>query len=76
MSKIVYCKKCHKKKRFGSYESAIESISKISNYEVVDKCTSSCGLGKKQFFVEIDEELIVAKDFKELLKLIKEHDEN
>ncbi len=76
MSKITYCKKCHNKKRFGSYEDAVAKISEISNDEVVDKCTSSCGLGKKQFFVEIEEELIVAEDFKELLKLIKENNEN
>ncbi len=76
MSKIIYCKKCHKKKRFGSYEDAVKKISEVSDDEVVDKCTSACGLGKKQFFIEIEEELIVADDFKELLKLIKENDEN
>ncbi len=76
MSKIIYCEKCHKKKRFGSYEDAIKNINKISDYEVVNMCTSSCGLGKKKFFVEIEDELIVANDFNELLKKIKEYDEN
>ncbi len=76
MSKIIYCKKCHKKKRFGSYEEAIEKIGKASKREVSDKCTSSCGLGKKSFFVEIEEELLVADSFENLLNEIEEYNEN
>ncbi len=76
MSKVIYCKKCHTKKRVGSYEEAIKGIKKESGYEVVNMCTSSCGLGKKKFFIEIEDELLVANDFYELLKKIKEYDEN
>ncbi len=76
MSNIIYCEKCHKKKRFGSYKDAIKKINEVSKKEVNNLCTSSCGLGKKNFFVQIDEELIIAKDFNQMLDKIKEHDEN
>lgn len=69
MSKIIYCKKCHNKKRSSSYETAKETIEK--NYpgaEIVDMCMSTCGLGKKKFFIQIEEEVKTGQTLEEILK--------
>ncbi len=76
MSSIIYCEKCHKKKRFGSYKESVKKINEVSKKEVNNLCTSSCGLGKKNFFVQINEDLIIEKDFDQMLKKIKEYDED
>ncbi len=72
-NEIIYCKKCHIKKREMSYENACKTLEQNSGYKVVDKCTSSCGLGKKNYFAEIDEDLLVGENFEELLKEIEEY---
>lgn len=73
MKEIIYCQKCHNKKRHSSYESALNSIeSSNDKLKVIDACTSSCGLGKKNYFAELDDELIVASTFDALLKKIEE----
>ncbi len=66
---IIYCKKCHLKKRDMSYEKAVEAIKNAyPDYKVIDKCMSTCGLGKIQYFMEKDEEIIMAEVFEQLLE--------
>ncbi len=70
---IIYCQKCHQKKRFNSYEKAILNIESQTGYKVKDMCVSTCGLGKKQFFAQIDDDLITANTFESLIEQIKEY---
>ncbi len=66
---IIYCRKCHVKKRDMSYEKAVEAIRKIyPDYKVIDQCMSTCGLGKKQYFMEKEDEIIMADSFEQLLE--------
>lgn len=70
---IIYCQKCHNKKRGISYESATNEIASQFNneYRVTNGCSSYCGPGAKEHFVEINGEIISASDFPGLLKKIK-----
>lgn len=73
--KAIYCQKCHEKKRsiqFGkAYEQLAESLGEI---QLVEGCLSACGYGKDKFFLEIDEEFIVADSFDELLQKVEDYD--
>ncbi len=68
---VIYCLRCHNKKRGLDYEKAKSQIAEklnISVNDVNDGCPSFCGPGAINNFVEVDGELIVASTFDELLE--------
>lgn len=73
--KINYCKKCHDAKRIKSLEKVVEELTDIVGHEVEvsTRCTSFCGPGKKSFFVTIDDDIIEADNYDELITLVKEY---
>lgn len=75
--KIKYCKKCHLKKRIQSYDQTVKDIQEITGIQTIDqKCFSCCGLGKKNFIIDYDDELIIAKDYSKLKNLLGEKSVN
>lgn len=73
--KINYCKKCHDAKRIKSLEKVVEELTNIVGHdvEVSTRCESFCGPGKKSFFVTIDDDIIEADTYDELITLVKEY---
>lgn len=73
--KINYCKKCHDAKRIKSLEKVVEELTNIvgHEFEVSNRCASFCGPGKKSFFVTIDDDIIEADTYDELITLVKEY---
>lgn len=70
---VIYCKKCHLKKRVESFESVCEKMSKLDQVsEVNDYCLSYCGPGRGKFFCAYDDELIVKDTLDELISEIGE----
>lgn len=74
---VIYCKKCHERKRIKKYESAIEEIKTNLGVEEVDNvCMSYCGPGKKEHFIVIDDEIIANDTYDGLIEDIKEYHGN
>lgn len=73
--KINYCKRCHEAKRLKNIEEVHKDIKKCcdDDVEITDKCASFCGPGKKTYFVTIDDDVIEADSYEELMQLIKEY---
>lgn len=73
--KINYCKKCHDAKRIKSLEKVVDELTNIVGHEVEvsTRCASFCGPGKKSFFVTIDDDIIEADNYDELITLVKEY---
>lgn len=72
---IIYCQKCHNKKRVVNYQKAKIEIAKALNVDVEiieDGCPSFCGPGANNHFVEIDGELIYDPTFEGLISKLKE----
>lgn len=65
---IYYCSKCHEKKKTISYEKAKEILEEGEDFLVEDRCISTCGLAKKKFCAEIDDEVITADTLKKLIE--------
>lgn len=72
---IKYCKKCHLAKRSKNLENVNLEFKKILGDDVIIKniCISCCGPGKKKFLIEIDEEVIEANSYEELIAKLKEN---
>lgn len=71
---IIYCQKCHNKKRGMNYQVASQEIAEVfgDKAQVVDGCSSFCGPGAKVHFIEVDGEIIDGEDFPTLIKNIKQ----
>ncbi len=69
---VVYCKKCHDRKRVKQYEAATEEIMSVTGAEYVDDlCVSYCGPGAKEHFAMVDDEIIEANSYDELIEELK-----
>lgn len=69
---VVYCKKCHERKRVKKYEAATEEIKSITGAKYVDDlCVSYCGPGAKEHFAVVDDEIIEADSYDELIEELK-----
>ncbi len=72
MMDVIYCKKCHDRKRIKSYESVVDEIKATTGCEYVDDvCMSYCGPGAKEHFVVVDDEIIATDSYEELIKELK-----
>ncbi len=72
---VIYCQKCHNKKRGLNYDNARSQIAEMLDIdfdEVEDGCTSFCGPGTKMHFVEVDSEMLYAETFEGLLEQLKD----
>ncbi len=69
---IVYCKKCHDRKRVKNYEAATAEIMAITGSGYVDDlCMSYCGPGAKEHFAVVDDEIIEADSYEQLIEELK-----
>lgn len=72
---VIYCLRCHNKKRGLNYDSAkmqIAEVLGIDSEDVEDGCPSFCGPGAANHFVEVDGELVYDLSFDGLLSKLKE----
>lgn len=72
---VIYCLKCHNKKRGLDYRKAKVAIAEalaIDECEIEDGCPSFCGPGSTNHFVEVDGELVYDLSFDGLLTKLKE----
>lgn len=72
---VIYCLKCHNKKRGLSYDGAKSQIAEVLGIdfdEIENGCPSFCGPGANHHFVEIDGELIFDEKFEGLIEKLKE----
>ncbi len=73
---IIYCQKCHNKKRGNSYENAKSQIAEALNIDfaqIEDGCSCFCGPGAKNHFVEIDGEVVFDLDFEQFIKKLEQY---
>ncbi len=71
---VIYCTRCHNKKRGLSYDNAKAEIAQALNInieDVIDGCPSFCGPGATHHFAEVDGELIYDLAFDEMLTKLK-----
>lgn len=72
---VIYCLKCHNKKRGLSYDGAKSQIAEVLNIdfdEIEDGCPSFCGPGASQHFAEVDGELVFDTTFEGFIEKLKE----
>ncbi len=70
---VIYCKKCHIRKRGIDYNKAADEIKEILGADSVDDiCVSYCGPGAKEYFAVVEDELVTADTYEELLTTLKE----
>ncbi len=70
---VIYCKKCHERKRLGNFEDTLRKINNLENVSSVrGDCISYCGPGKKEFFSLVDDELVSGTTLEDLINNIKE----
>ncbi|WOO87308.1 hypothetical protein RZE82_09350 [Mollicutes bacterium LVI A0039] len=72
---VIYCLKCHNKKRGLSYDNAKSQIAdalNISVLEIEDGCPSFCGPGANHHFAEVDGEMVYDLSFDGLITKLKE----
>lgn len=72
---VIYCLKCHNKKRglnFDSAKSQIAEALEIDIEDVFDGCPSFCGPGSTHHFAEVDGELVYDLSFDGLITKLKE----
>jgi len=75
--KVSYCKKCHDKKRIKNINDVNDDIKKVVKCEeVTEECQSYCGPGTKKHFVTIEDEIIEADTYEELIKNLEEKYDN
>ena len=74
--KIKYCEKCHNSKRIKNIKEVNNDLETILNNSVENKCAAYCGPGKKKHFVEINDEIIEANNYDELIAKVKEKYDN
>lgn len=73
---VIYCLKCHNKKRGLSYENAKLQIAEVLDIDILDisdGCPSFCGPGATNHFVEVDGELIYDLSFDGLITKLREY---
>ncbi len=69
---IIYCMKCHQKRRFKAYEDVVKDIKDNTGAQIVEsQCVSFCGPGGKNHFCVIDDQLVVDQDYQEFIKKLK-----
>ncbi len=69
---VIYCKKCHDRKRVKNYDAATAEIQAVTGAEYVDDlCVSYCGPGAKNHFAVVDDEIIGADTYEELIEELK-----
>ena len=73
---IVYCEKCHLRKKSIDFKKAKEKIEEISEKKVQDNCISFCGPNKDKYIIEIEDDIFQAETFEELIQKIKEYYDN
>lgn len=74
---VIYCKKCHERKRVKKYEAACDEIQQITGAKNIDDyCVSYCGPGAKEHFAVIDDEIIEANSYDDLIKELKKYNDN
>lgn len=72
---VIYCMKCHNKKRGLNYENAKEQIAEalsIETDQIADGCPSFCGPGATHHFTEVDGEITFDQTFEGLLDKLRE----
>lgn len=70
---VIYCKKCHERKRGANFNDVLNKIAKLKNVtQVSDECISYCGPGRTEYFSLVDDELISGESLEDLLKNIEE----
>jgi uncharacterized protein YuzB (UPF0349 family) len=75
--KVSYCKKCHDKKRIKNIKEVNNDIkSVVKCNEVTEECQSYCGPGSNIYFVTIEDEIIEANSYDELINNLKEKYDN
>ncbi|MGL4589344.1 MAG: DUF1450 domain-containing protein [Mycoplasmatales bacterium] len=70
---VGYCKRCHDKKRIKSIEKVNEDLQAIlKTDEISNQCLSYCGPGANDHFVLVDDMIISAKKYDDLLEKLKD----
>ncbi len=72
---VIYCLKCHNKKRGLNYDGAKSQIAEalgIDFEDVEDGCPSFCGPGATHHFAEVDGELVYDTTFEALIEQLKD----
>lgn len=73
---VIYCLKCHNKKRGLNYDSAKSQIAEVLGIDLLDiedGCPSFCGPGAKKHFCEVDGELFFDDTFDGMIAKLKEY---
>ncbi len=73
---LKYCRKCHERKLIGNFKKQVTLLEEVNDIEVIEGCISYCGPGRLEYACMIDEEIISAKNFEDLLVLVKEQYDN
>ena len=71
--KVNYCQKCHDCKRIKNISIVEKELNDIlGEQQIATRCVSYCGPGREKHFILIDDEIIDATSYEELLNILKE----
>lgn len=70
---VIYCEKCHNRKKNKSIESVTDDLKEVTGCDnVIKACMSYCGPGSKNHIVMIDDDVYEDPTYNGLISKLKE----